>query len=80
MTALPHTIGQEQTLHKARDIMREHRIRHLPVLSGQRLVGMITDRDIAVVESFRDINPDTVSVEQAMSQDVYTCEIGRAHV
>jgi acetoin utilization protein AcuB len=26
--------------------MREKRIRHLPVVTGQRLVGMVTDRDL----------------------------------
>ena len=31
MTPAPHTIGVEQTVQAAADLMREHHIRHLPV-------------------------------------------------
>lgn len=53
-------------------MMREYNIRHLPVLDGGRLAGIITARDIALVETLRDVNPDEVTVEDAMSEDVYT--------
>ena len=41
MTTSPQTIGAEQSLKKAHEIMREHGIRHLPVMHGNRLVGVI---------------------------------------
>jgi len=53
MSALPRTIGVEQSLKKAIDMMQEHQIRHLPVLQGRKLVGILTDRDIAVAKSFQ---------------------------
>jgi acetoin utilization protein AcuB len=31
---------------EARELMRRNRIRHLPVMEGERLVGIVTDRDI----------------------------------
>ena len=34
MTTEPHTIGADQTMAHAHAVMREHRIRHLPVLSA----------------------------------------------
>jgi acetoin utilization protein AcuB len=71
MSYAPHTIGQEQTLAAAHKAMREHRIRHLPVLEGGRLVGLISERDLALVESFKDVDPEKVVVEEAMSQQVY---------
>lgn len=72
MTTSPHSIGRDQTLAKASHMMREYNIRHLPVLDGGRLAGIITARDIALVETLRDVNPDEVTVEDAMSEDVYT--------
>lgn len=53
MSSLPWTIGAEQPLKKAMEIMQEHQIRHLPVLQGKRLVGILTDRDMAVARSFQ---------------------------
>jgi acetoin utilization protein AcuB len=71
MTASPHSIGAEQTLERARAVMTEHGIRHLPVLHGGRLVGVITDRDVHLVESLKDVDPRLVTVADAMTQTVY---------
>lgn len=46
MTKLPHSVGKDQTLDKAEELMNEYHIRHLPVLDAGNLVGVITDRDI----------------------------------
>ena len=53
MTSLPFTIGAEQPLKKAIELMQEHQIRHLPVLQAKQLVGVLTERDIAVARSFQ---------------------------
>ena len=37
-----------QTIQEASDIMREHNIDHLPILEKDRIVGMITTRDLAM--------------------------------
>ncbi|HMN69978.1 MAG TPA: CBS domain-containing protein [Bdellovibrionales bacterium] len=71
MTTVPHTIGAEQTLEKAEKMMSEFRVRHLPVLSGGKIVGILSDRDVRLVESFRDVDPQKVSVEEAYSPDPY---------
>lgn len=71
MTTLPHTIGADQNLAKANKMMSELRVRHLPVLSGGQLVGILSDRDLKLVESFRDIDPNKVSVQEAYSPDPY---------
>lgn len=72
MTTSPHSIGKAQTLAHAHDVMRTHHIRHLPVLDGGRLVGMLTHRDLALVESLKDVDPKRITVEDAMSSEVYT--------
>ena len=71
MTSVPQTIGADQTLEKAMQVMNEYRIRHLPVLSGGRLVGILTDRDIKLVESFKDVDPKVVKVDEAYTPDPY---------
>jgi acetoin utilization protein AcuB len=72
MTAAPHSIGSEQTIATASSMMREHHIRHLPVLHGGRLLGILTDRDVSLIETFRDVDPTKVSVEEAMTEQPYS--------
>lgn len=71
MTASPHTIGVDQPLSQAHATMGKHRIRHLPVLRGGKLVGVLTDRDLHLVETLKDVVPEEVAVEDAMSSNVY---------
>jgi len=74
MTTTPHSIGADQTLAHAHAVMREFRIRHLPVLVGGKLVGMVTDRDLRFIETLRDVDPSKVPVEDAMVTDVYSVD------
>jgi acetoin utilization protein AcuB len=46
MQRKPVTISPQETLRAAWRLIREHRIKHLPVVDGGRLVGMVTDRDL----------------------------------
>lgn len=72
MTASPHSIGKDQFLVHAHELMRNHAIRHLPVLDGGRLVGVLSDRDLHLIETLRDVTPDKVTVEEAMTPVVYS--------
>jgi acetoin utilization protein AcuB len=72
MTRSPHTIGAEQTLERAHAVMRDLGVRHLPVLHGGKLVGMLTERDLRLVESLDGVNPALVTVSDAMTEDVYS--------
>jgi acetoin utilization protein AcuB len=71
MSTVPHTIGAEQSLATARDFMKKHDVRHLPVLSGGELKGIITDRDIKMVMGFEGVNPITSRVEEVSLEDPY---------
>ncbi len=46
MTPAPITIGPDETVLEAYDRMRRHRIRRLPVVEGQELVGVISLSDV----------------------------------
>jgi acetoin utilization protein AcuB len=71
MTTSPHTVGEDQPMSVAHRLMREHRIRHLPVLRGSKIVGIVSDRDLNMVETLKDVDPQTVRVGEAMTQDPY---------
>lgn len=72
MTASPETIGAEQTVSAAAERMREHGIRHLPVLHGGALVGILSDRDVALVESMPGVDMSELPVSEAMTAEPAT--------
>lgn len=71
MTKLPFTIGADQSLLKAEKLMDYLKVRHLPVLDAGKLVGILSDRDIKLVESFKDVDPDHIKVSEAYTEDPY---------
>ena len=73
MTRQPWTIGSRASVFDATLRMREHGIRHLPVVDDGRVVGIVSDRDITWVQStYRD--PAT-KVHEAMTERPYV--VGR---
>lgn len=46
MTPDVRTVSPETNLADAMSVCRTHRVRHLPVVDGDRLVGLVTDRDL----------------------------------
>lgn len=69
MTPMPHTIGQDIPLAKAKSMMSDYHIRHLPVLAGGDLVGILTDRDISVASAFQ--GSAELLVEDVMMPQTY---------
>ncbi len=75
------TVSKDATLAQARELLHTHRIRHLPVVEGDRLLGILTDRDIrqASPSSAAGIAPDQtaaflaqIPVAKAMVRDIRT--------
>lgn len=74
MTAMPQTVGVEDPIGVAYERMREHQIRHLVVLRDGKLAGVVSERDLALVEALRDVAPEQVTLENAMSDHVFAVE------
>jgi acetoin utilization protein AcuB len=74
MTASPHCVNAGLPLKKARELMRTHGIRHLPVQLAGRLVGVITDRDLKLAESFD--RAGELLVDDAMTPDPFAVRPG----
>ena len=74
MTSPVRTIRATSTLAEAHRWMNELGVRHLPVFEGRQLVGLVSQRDLHLVETLKDVDPRTVTVEEAMSQDAFVVE------
>lgn len=72
MSRSPHTIGASLTLADAAKVMKKHHIRHLPVLDGGSLVGILSERDVQVISSTSELDPTCILVEDAMTQSPWT--------
>lgn len=71
MTTNPHSVGSDQALKIAAEMMDKYRIRHLPVMDAGKVVGILTDRDIKLALSFQDINPKETKVSDIAKEEVY---------
>jgi CBS domain-containing protein len=78
MTRGVRTISPDESVRRAAQLMDELNIGAIPVCDGQRLVGMITDRDITVRSTAAGQAPDQTRVGDVMSTDVRTCHAHQA--
>ena len=73
------TVRHGDPILKVRELIREHGIHHIPVVSGQKLVGMISNSDVLRVSFGAAFNTDeravdatldhTMTLEQLMQKD-----------
>jgi len=75
------TVDKNASLRRARRILDQHRIRHLLVMDGKRLVGIVTDRDLRqaapsskspLTTSEREEFMDELKVAEVMSRKLIT--------
>lgn len=76
MTRDVETIAPSATLEEAASRMKSLDVGMLPVCDGERIVGMITDRDITIRATANGQVPAMTEVREAMTADVVYCEIG----
>jgi CBS domain-containing protein len=70
MTAAPHAIEPHEPLATARDRMRETRAQHPPVRTGGIAVGILSDRDVAVLVAAK-FDLRKTGVADVMTPDPY---------
>ena len=75
MTSDAKAIWITESLAEAAKEMWENDCGALPIVKdGQKVVGMITDRDICMASAMRDRNPSAISVAEVMNTTVYAAE------
>lgn len=72
MTREVRSMAPQDTLSDAAKVMDELNIGVVPVCEGERLVGMVTDRDIVVRGLARDADPKACKLADVMSGHVRT--------
>ncbi|GAB3445454.1 CBS domain-containing protein [Massilia solisilvae] len=73
MTRDVRTISPQDNVQRAAQMMDELNVGAIPVCDGDKLVGMITDRDITVRSTAAGQAPQSTRVADVMSTDVRTC-------
>ena len=68
------TVGPEQPVQEAAGFMLSADAGSIPVTEGDKLIGMITDRDIAVRGIAKGYGPET-AVRELMTDDVVAARI-----
>ncbi len=71
MTTTPHSVGREQPLSIAGKLMKEHHIRHLPVMSDGQLVGILSDRDLKLAMSLNGVDPEICKVGEIANEEAF---------
>src|SRR5947208_16238930 len=70
MTQRPHAVTPQTLIREAAQLMEQEDVGSLPVVEeGARLVGIVTDRDVAVRVVGRGLNPDKTRVGEVASSD-----------
>ena len=72
MTPSPHAVGSNQKLSFAHEIMSKHRLRHLPVVRGGKLLGVLSQRDLEVLMKAAGPETEIEIVADLLPGDVYT--------
>lgn len=72
MSADVETVGPDQPIREAAQFMLRGDAGAMPVSDGERLIGMVTDRDITVRGVAEGLGPDT-PISQVMTEDVVFC-------
>jgi len=71
MTRQVVTLTEQASLRDALALLQRHRIRHIPVVEGERIVGILTDRDVKRA---------TPSLLSGVSQEDYDRVLAQTHV
>lgn len=71
MIVAPVTVNPEQRIYEVQQIMRDYRISGVPVVQGEKLVGIVTNRDLRF-----ETNWDLKVSEVMTSEDLVTAPMG----
>jgi CBS domain-containing protein len=73
MTKDPACCNASDTVTTVAGVMKQHDVGSVPVVESDRLVGMVTDRDIVVKVVAGGRNPEQTPVSEAMTANPVSC-------
>ena len=66
MTPSPVTVGPEDSLQHALDLLDKYHVHELPVVEKDRLIGIVTDGDLKLMTPAYPLFPDQDEIRQAL--------------
>lgn len=70
MTREPYTIAASATAAAARTVMQSHLVRHLPIVDGSELVGLVGDAELEAMSKVPGADLGKLGVASAMTKPV----------
>lgn len=74
MSSNPRSIESDQPVVEAAKIMRDEDVGLVPVVEGERLLGTVTDRDIAIRVIAEQKDPSSIQVREIASTNLVTVD------
>jgi CBS domain-containing protein len=74
MTANPRAIEADKPVAEAAQMMRDEDVGLAPIVEGDRLVGTLTDRDIAIRVVAEGRDPESTTVREVASTELVTID------
>ncbi|ARV13370.1 CBS domain-containing protein [Gilvibacter sp. SZ-19] len=82
MTPNIKTVNQTNTLYDVKDMLEEEQFHHVPVVSGDKVVGMLSKTDLQKISFINTVDGqglttamyDALTIEQVMTKDVETVQ------
>src|SRR5690242_21740009 len=74
MTKDPRSLESGSTVMEAARLMRDEDAGIIPVVEGERLVGTVTDRDIAIRVVADGKSPESITVGEIASRELVTID------
>jgi acetoin utilization protein AcuB len=85
MTPSPVTVDRSTSLAEALRLMEQRGFRHLPVVEGKKLVGLVSKRELLVVENMHGVDSALCAVSDFLLDAPYSvgpeaplCDVARA--
>jgi CBS domain-containing protein len=76
------SVNQTQTLKEVNEILKNKHVRHVPVVSGKKVIGMLSSTDIQKISFVNTVDGDelttgmfdVLTIDQVMSKDLETMQ------
>ena len=69
MTKIPHSIEPNCSVKEAKKRMYDMAVTHMPVLSGGKIIGILSERDILYLKGLETVDLGAVKVGDAMTNE-----------
>ena len=73
-TPNPITATTHSKVEELARVMKEHGIRHIPIMQNEKVVGIVSDRDLKVIASLKMLEKSFLTAADIMSRDPVTVD------